>query len=392
VAVVVENVPLGVDTRLRKQVRDLSEAGYEVSVVTMRDPSNEAYRSLPGVRVLEYPAPPPAGGTLSYLREYMSAFCWAAVLTAKVRVRRRVDVLHLCQPPDIYFPLAWALKMAGARVVVDQRDLMPELLTQRLSSPPALVLQVMGFLERCTQRVADRTVCVNEYLRDRLIAAGASPDQICIVRNGPLLSRTEQARPDPNLRRGHRYLVCWAGKMGRQDRVDLVLDVADEIVNGLGRHDCAFVVLGDGECLEELRELTRARALDGSVFFPGWLTEAEVFAHMATADVGLDTSLQSEVSPVKALEYMALGLPLVSFDLAETRRICDGAAVFAPPGDTKALARALATLLSDPEERGRLADVGRRRMQNDLAWEHQRQGYLSAVGPRDLESEHAQLP
>ena len=64
VTVVVENVPLGVDTRLRKQVRDLSEAGYEVSVVTMRDPSNEAYRSLPGVRVLEYPAPPQAGGTL----------------------------------------------------------------------------------------------------------------------------------------------------------------------------------------------------------------------------------------------------------------------------------------------------------------------------------------
>jgi glycosyltransferase involved in cell wall biosynthesis len=63
----------------------------------------------------------------------------------------------------------------------------------------------------------------------------------------------------------------------------------------------------------------------------GWLPEEQVFGDMASSDVGLDTSLQAEVSPVKAMEYMASGLPLVSFDLPETRSIAEDAAVLVAP-------------------------------------------------------------
>jgi glycosyltransferase involved in cell wall biosynthesis len=381
VAVVVENLPLGVDTRLRKQVRDMVDAGFRVSAITMRDPSNASYGQLPGVRLLQYRPPRESSSTIGYLREYLTAFCWAALLTAKERMRGRIDVLHLCQPPDIYFPLAWAMKWAGSRIVVDQRDLMPELLAQRSSAAaPRLIMRVLHWLERRTQSVADQTICVNDYLRDRLIAAGAEPTRVSIVRNGPVVARAREARPDPTLLRGHAHLVCWAGRIGRQDRVDIVLDVADVVVNDLGQKDCAFVVLGDGECLDELRDLAVRRGLDDWVSFTGWLTEADVFAHLVTADIGLDTSLQVEVSPVKAMEYMALGLPLVSFDLQETRRICEGAGVFVQPF---ALAKAIVGLLADPAERARLGETGRNRVDAELAWERQRPAYLAAVGPQD---------
>jgi hypothetical protein len=55
VAVIVENVSVSVDTRLRKQVDDLLDAGFRVSVITMRDPDNVSYRNKPGLRLLEYP-------------------------------------------------------------------------------------------------------------------------------------------------------------------------------------------------------------------------------------------------------------------------------------------------------------------------------------------------
>ena len=109
--------------------------------------------------------------------------------------------------------------------------------------------------------------------------------------------------------------------------------------------------------------------------------EDVVFAHLASADVGVDTSLQQEVTPVKALEYMAFGLPFACFDLPETRRLAEGAAVLVPPADVEALARAVVDLLGDEGARARLAEVGRRAVGDTLAWERQAAIYLDVVGP-----------
>jgi glycosyltransferase involved in cell wall biosynthesis len=393
VAVVVENVAAGVDTRLRKQIDDLLTAGFRVSVVTRRSPDNAPYRARPGLRLLEYPEPPEPRGLLGFAAEYLLSFGWAAARLSALRARGRIDVLQLCQPPDIYFPLAWLLRAAGARVVVDQRDLMPELLASRYDGrPPAALDSVLRWLERRTQGVAHHTVTVNDHLRRRLEEAGADPRRISVVRNGPVQARAERAVRDDALRQGHRHLVCWAGKMGPQDRVDLVLRLADRVVNVLGRTDCGFAVLGDGECLDELRRQAGEMGLDRWVHFTDWLPEDQVFSYLVTADLGVDTSLQAEVSPVKAMEYMGCGLPVVSFDLPETRRITDGAGALAPAGDEEALARALVDLLDDPDRRAALGAAGRTRVRDWLSWERQSPEYVRVVGPRAHSARPAEEP
>jgi glycosyltransferase involved in cell wall biosynthesis len=379
VVILVENVSLAVDTRLRKQVSDLLGAGFQVTVVTRKDVNNVRYRTTPGLTVLEYPVPADRAGVTGYVLEYLVSFFWAAVLLLRLRLRGRIDVLQVCQPPDVYFPLCWLLRWLGAPIVADQRDLMPEVFAARYDHPRPAMMAALRWLERRTQRVADETVCVNEYLRDRLVAAGAAPERVSVVRNGPVLERVQRAVPDPALKGEHRFLICWIGKMGRQDRVDLVIRVAEHIVRDHGRTDCGFAVLGDGECLEELRSLTAELGLQRWVHFPGWLPEDEVFGHLASADLGIDTSLQEEVSPVKAMEYMALGLPVICFDLQETRRITLGAAVLVRPGDTDMLAKELLNLLDDPQARNRLGSAGRRRVREELSWERQVVGYLDVI-------------
>ena len=360
VAVIVENVALGVDTRLRKQVDDLLAAGCRVSVITMRDDDNARYRDRPGLAIFEYPAPAQPSGPIGYVGEYLQSFGWATAFLFRLRLRGRIDVLQICQPPDIYFPLAWVLRWGGTRIVVDQRDLMPELLSGRYDEPPALMVKALHWLERRSMRVAHHSLTVNGYLRDRM-------------------ARTKVAVPDPSLRGDHRYLICWAGKMGRQDRVDLVIRVAEYLVRDLGREDCGFVILGDGECLEELRELTRELGLERWVTFPGWLPESELFSYLATADLGIDTSLQVEVSPVKVMEYLAQGLPVACFDLQESRLLAASAGVFTEPGDVAALAMAVIDLLDDPAQRKLLGDTGRRLITEKLAWERQTPVYLAAI-------------
>jgi glycosyltransferase involved in cell wall biosynthesis len=376
VLVVVENIALCDDQRVRKQVPTLLAAGHHVSVITRRDPGNAAWRDTPGLTVLEHPPPPEPASAAGYLLEYAHALACAAVLAVAAHRRRRVDVLHLCQPPDLYFPLAWLMRWWGAAVVVDQRDLMPELFRARYGERPAMA-RVLAWLERRTQRAADHAIGVNRHLELRLRGAGARA--VSVVRNGPRRDRVAAARPDPALRAGAAHLCVWVGKMGRQDRVDLLVEAVGHLVHVRGRRDCRVVLLGDGECLDELRARVTALGLDPWVTFTGWLSEPDLFTYLASADVGLDTSLQVEVSPVKVMEYMAFGLPVMAFDLPETTALALGAGVTVAPGDVVGFADALDALLDDPARGRALGAEGARRVAGELCWERQAGVYLSVI-------------
>lgn len=385
VAAIVENVSLAVDGRLRKQVESLCSAGCQVSVITRRDDANELWRDRPGLTLVEYRAPVDGASAAGHVREYAASLSRQIPRLVQLHRRHRIDVLQICQPPDLYFPIAALARRLGVVVMLDQRDLMPETLAQRYSSAPARAMQVLHWLERRTQAHVDASLTVNDHLRDRLIASGGVPERIHVVRNGPVLERLNRGRESPHLptpspvRRNFSSVVAWAGKMGRQDRVDDVIRVAECVVHEWGRDDVVFALIGDGECLDELRLMVDELGLRENVWFPGWLGDVDLYRHLAAADVGVDTSLQPEVTPVKAMEYLGAGLPLVAYDVQETRRLAEGAGVLVAPGDTETLARELVRLLDHPAERVRLGRVGRQRVQLQLAWERQSEVYLETI-------------
>lgn len=399
VAAMVQNVSLAEDNRLCKQVEELCAAGCQVSVITRRDRANEPWRHHRGLTLVEYRAPVDGDSTMGHLREYAASVARQVPRLAQLHRRHRIDVLQICQPPDLYVPVAALARRLGIRVLLDQRDLMPETFAQRYAAAPARAMQVLHWLERQTQAHVDATVTVNDYLRDRLIAAGGAPERIHVVRNGPVLQRLHAARtappaknsaPDPGtgpspvpdhaqMRRGFAQVVTWAGKMGRQDRVDDVVRVAERVVHEWGHDEVGFMLIGNGECLDELRTMVDDLDLRDNVWFPGWLGEVELYRHLAAADVGIDASLQPEVTPVKAMEYLGVGLPLVAYDVQETRLLAEGAGILVSPGDAEALARALMGLLADPAARTRLGRVGSERVRLHLAWERQSEVYLQTI-------------
>jgi glycosyltransferase involved in cell wall biosynthesis len=390
VVLVVENIPLGADHRLRKQVDTLQAHGCRVTVISPRNHVNGPYRGRPDITLLEYVTAPELRGPIGHVVEYAWSGVAATLLLLKVRLQGRIDVVQLCQPPDIYFPLARLLRRAGTRVVVDQRDLMPELLVARYPRAPRRAIDLLHLLERQTQRAVDHTITVNEHLQRRLEASGGG-GSVSVVWNGPVLTRVDRVHASSHVGGAGDRLVVWAGKMGMQDRVELVVEVADRVVHSWNRRDLRFVLIGDGECLEDLRALVRRRGLDGWVTFTGWVPEETVFRYLASADAGIDTSLQDEVTPVKALEYMSFGLAFAAFDLAETRRLAGEAAALVTPGDVDALARSLVDLIDHEQRRQALGRAGRRRVQESLSWERQEASYLAAVGPSSQPSEEDQL-
>jgi glycosyltransferase involved in cell wall biosynthesis len=174
--------------------------------------------------------------------------------------------------------------------------------------------------------------------------------------------------------------------MGPQDGVDVLIRAIDHYVHGLGRKNCNFALLGSGDCWHELRDMVIELNLEEHVVLPGWADDAMLSEYLSTADVGLSPdppNAFNELSTMnKTMEYMAFGLPVIAFDLAETQVSAGDAALYVATQDKNAaelpvaFAEALVDLLARPEQRSDMGRCGRQRVEEYLDWRHQRKNYL----------------
>jgi glycosyltransferase involved in cell wall biosynthesis len=385
--ILVENLSVPFDRRVWQECQALRDAGYDVSVICPQGSSQdrEPYSVIEGVEIYRYPLKPATGGCRGYIREYATAV-WRSW-----RLARRLgpfDVVHICNPPDLLFLVALPLKLRGARVIFDQHDLVPELYLSRFERGKDLLYHGVVALERLTYRLADVVIATNgSYQRAALSRGRKAPGQVFVVRSAPDLSRFEGGVPDPALKKGKQHLLCYLGVMGPQDGVDYALRSLAELrcIRGDDWH-AAFV--GSGDCFEEMRDLSRRLGLEGHVTFTGRIPDDELLRYLSTAAVALAPDPHNPLNDVstmnKILEYMAVGRPIVSFDLCEARVSAGEAARYAECNDTQAFAAAVSDLLDDPVERRRRGRIGQVRIGGLLSWEHSKTqllaSYAAAMG------------
>ncbi|WGL53317.1 glycosyltransferase family 4 protein [Nocardioides sp. BP30] len=387
VLIIVQNLPVPFDRRVWLEATTLRDAGYDVTVVCPQGHGTGRFQQVDGVTIRAYRPYAPGGGALGYLIEYVWSFLATAWLVSTARRQGgRFAVLQACNPPDIFWPIArWYRWRDRTRFVFDHHDLCPELYESRFPTGPALPLRGLKALERATFRTADRVVSTNEsYAAVAHQRGDVALDRITVVRTGPDPARLRAGAPKRSLKRGHTHLAAYIGVMGPQDGVDIVLAVADHIVNDLGRDDLAFTVMGAGDCWADLVADRDRRGLAEHVEMPGRVSDEELMAVLSTADVGLSPDPLNPLNDVstmnKTMEYMAFGLPVVAFDLVETRVSAGDAATYADPraeDPVVAYAEALLALLEDPGRCAWMGRIGRERIEERLAWAHQAPAYLA---------------
>ena len=381
VAIIVQNLPVPFDRRVWLECRSLVEAGYDVTVVCPQGEGTGREQEIDGVRILAYPPYAPGGTALGYVLEYAWSFLATARLVLRARRDGTFEVLQACNPPDIFWPIArWLRGRDGTRFVFDHHDLCPELYASRFGGQ-GLAHRGLLFLERRTFRTADRVTSTNEsYAAVARTRGGKPAEHVSVVRTGPDPERLRRGEPRPELRRGRPHLVAYIGVMGPQDGVDLALRAADHVVHELGRDDIAFTFMGSGDSHAELVRLRDELGLTDVVDLPGRVPDEFVTDVLSTADLGLSPDPLNPLNDVstmnKTMEYMAFGLPVLAFDLAETQVSAADAARYVRPNDVEEYARAIVDLVDDPDTRTEMGRRGRRRVEDHLAWTHQRRGYL----------------
>jgi glycosyltransferase involved in cell wall biosynthesis len=382
VLVIVQNLPVPFDRRVWLECQALTSDGHQVAVVCPKGSDDPAHEVIDHVELYKYRPYAPGSSKISFVAEYAYSFLATAWLTLKARRSGLFGVMQSCNPPDIFWPIAMALRaLDGTRFVFDHHDLCPELYESRFPDGPRLPYRALRALERRTHRMADHVISTNESYRDIAVKRSGKPaTDVTIVRTGPDPEQLRRGQPRPELRRGRRFLAAYIGVMGPQDGVDIVVRAADIVVNQFGRDDIAFTLIGSGDCFHDLVAMRDELGLAGHVEFTGRAPDELVGQIMSTADVGLSPDPKNPLNDVstmnKTMEYMAYELPVLAFDLRETRVSADDAAVYVTPNDVHKYAAAIVALMDDESARARMAKLGRIRVEQELAWSHQRQAYL----------------
>lgn len=376
VLMLLENSPYPQDDRVRREARTLQEAGHIVTVVAPRANGQRRRETVDGVGVLRYPAARGGNGLLGYLWEYGWSMFATLALTIRMLARPGFDVVHAHNPPDLFVLIALLLKPFGKKFVFDVHDLGPELYDARFNgngrrSVRALLVQC----ERLSSRVANQIIVTNESYRDVVRSRhGVGDERITTVRNGPDPGRIHPVAPDPRLREGASVLLGYVGVTGHQDGLDYLLRALSILTGELEVKGVRCYVMGDGEAMRSLRALSSSLGLEDVVSFTGWLDDVELRRHLSSIDIGVvpdpSNDYNDRSTMLKVAEYMAMGKPVVAFDLPEHRVTAADTALYARPNDERDFALRLQQLITDAALRLSMGSRARERVRDQLEWRH----------------------
>jgi glycosyltransferase involved in cell wall biosynthesis len=311
--------------------------------------------------------------SLGYLVEYCYFTAACLVVSAYLFIRRGFDVIHAHNPPDTLFVVALPFKLFGKKFVFDHHDLCPELYRSRYRTEEGFFTRLLRVFEWCSLKLADITIATNEsYRQVQMRRAKKDPQTIFVVRNGPDKLRMSPVPPSPRLKAMNKCILCYVGSLNPQDGVDYLLRSLRCLVHDLKRSDFHCVIMGSGDSLQDLRELAGKLQLDGCVELTGFVSDEDLQANLAAADICVDPDPSSPLNDVstwiKIMEYMAYAKPIVSFDLVETRFSAGEAAMYVKPNGEAEFAQTIVQLMEQPELRKRMGAYGRQRVEQELQW------------------------
>lgn len=377
---IIENLPVPLDRRSWQEACALRDAGWEVTVVcpaTERHPEREIV--IDGIRIYRHPLPLEASGALGFLLEYGAALFHETRLAFKAFRRHGFDVIHIANPPDLLFLVALPYKALGRPLIFDHHDICPELYESKFKKRGPMHA-LLRLFEKLTFRFADVVMSANETFRELAITRGDKhPEDVFTVYSIPDLNKFKRV---PTSQPENSITLGYVGVMGVQDGVDNLIRAVALLRSqpDLPRFSCTFV--GDGPELPALKALAESLGVSETCRFTGFLSGDALLAALSSFDIGVIPDpfdiYNDKISMNKVFEYSALGMPIVAFELGETKRLLGGAACYAPDYTPAGLASAIGDLLRDEPLRRAYGERAAERARVHFHWPDQIAALLAA--------------
>ncbi len=370
ILVVIENLPVPFDRRVWQEATTLKENGAKVSIICPKMKGyDKSYEIIDDIEIYRHPLRE-GKGALGYLVEYSQAIFWEFFLSFKIFFKKRFDVIHGCNPPDLIFLTAIIFKLFGVKYVFDHHDINPELYISKFEKKGFFYKMILLF-EKLTFKVADFSIATNEsYKKIAIERGGMDKNKVQVVRSGPKLDRLKLQEPIEKLKSGKKFLIGYVGVIGEQEGLDLLLESAKYILSK--RDDVHYGIVGGGTHLNEIKSLCDKMGLSNHFDFYGRVDDQTMIDVLNTADVCVNpdkpTAMNDLSTMNKIMEYMALKKPIVQYTLKEGEFSSKEASLYAKNTDPIDFANKIIQLLDNEELREKMSDLGYKRVKSELSW------------------------
>jgi glycosyltransferase involved in cell wall biosynthesis len=378
--------PYPADPRPRRAVDALLEAGMRVDLVCLREPSQSAREKIGGLNILRVPIVHKRGGKLSYLLEY-SAFIFAASAVFAARtLRRRYDLVHIHNMPDILVLSGLIPKAFGAKIILDMHDPMPELMGTILNrGEDTFAVRLLLKLEKWSMAQADSVITTNDAFQRIFASRSCDATKISIVMNSPdekIFAVSGERRSSKEKARNSGFSVMYHGSLIERNGADLAVDALAKVRQNFP--DAQLFIYGKRTpFLDKVLQSAREIGVAESVKYFGAKSLEDVARAIDDCDVGIIPNPRSAFTeinmPTRIFEFLALGKPVIA---PRTRGICDyfgeDSLLFFEPGNSDDLARQIAYVFSHPVEVSAIIRRGQEVL-GSHAWAGEKQRYIQIV-------------
>jgi glycosyltransferase involved in cell wall biosynthesis len=370
------------DNRVMRYAEALGARGDSVDVLAIKRSSAQPDTERIGhvnVYRLQHRASKDHKGKLGYLLPLLRFWAASSWWLLRRAFKKPYDLLHIHNVPDFLVFCAWSQKLAGARIILDIHDIVPEFYVSKFKADPAgFVVGLLKKIERAAAAFSDHVIISNHLWYDKIVARSV-PKQKCSVIINHVDSRI--FFPRPRTRADGKFIILFPGGLQWHQGLDIAIRAFAQIVNRVPGAE--FHIYGDGNMREELIALTRELKLDGLVQFNKLLPINKIAGVMANADLGVvpkrADSFGNEAYSTKIMEFMSVGVPVViSRTKIDSFYFDDTVVRFFESGNVDALAQAMLEVIEKKELRQKLINnaygyVAR----ND--WETKRAEYFALV-------------
>lgn len=354
-----------IDARIRREAETLAaHPHFSVTVIVPKEESTRQTYLLEGVRVVEVNARKYRGSSaFSYLLSWLTFLLLSLIQCTKAFLQREADIVHVHNMPDFLVFSAILPRLSGKRLVLDIHDTVPETYGAKFDSDSRLLFRITCLEEAFSSRLANRIIAVNHVQRDTLIGRGIPAQKIFVSMNVPdsrIFSTCVEQGPNTNASLNFR--MVYHGTITERLGIDLALESFSSFVRVVPKAE--FHIWGAGEYLQRCIELSGSLGLEHKVFFHSLVPVDRVPEALKGMHLGVVANRKSKATelmlPVKLLEYMALGIPVVAPRLKTIEHYFEnGMVTLFEPGDAGSLTEAMLALHGDPERRKRQVELGK---------------------------------
>lgn len=370
------------DSRVRREAEALTSRGDQVDLICLKEKEQEM-RICNGVNLFPVSVQRYRGNSaVAYLIRYFFFFVQAFFLITLLWLRRRYDIIQVHTMPDFMVFTALVPKVLGAKIILDVHDLMPELYMSKFGANENYpLIKFITWIERRSIAFAQRAIAVHIPHQNVLVRHGNPKYKFGVVLNVPDPNIFGHSRDIQRLADG-KFRLVYHGTIGERHG----LQVAVQAVALAKKHipNIEFCVLGDGDDRERLVGMVNEMGLNNCVKFSnGVVPLEELPVRIMQADIGvvpvLYDSFTRYMLPVKLLEYVSLGLPVISSRTETLESYFDESMIrYFQPGNVIELANHIVDLHDNPQKRDLLVSNAER-FNEEFTWESQKTVYYNLI-------------